>query len=91
MQSIARAFRTYIGLSVERDAEVNDIITAHACRHALVHAGGMVDRKLLAQVRDAMPRRIQPVLQEGASIQLSPAELRTVGTSMTGYLNRLTG
>jgi hypothetical protein len=86
MQSIGRAFKLWIGQDVERTIDVNDVITAHACRHAIVHNAGIVDKKLLAQVRDASPRRIQQSFAAGAAIRFSPDEIRTVGTRMVAYV-----
>src|SRR5262249_20992616 len=56
MQAIHRAFREYVGVDLERDTVVNDIILAQACRHVIVHAGGEITQRLLHQVRDAAPR-----------------------------------
>ena len=47
MQSIARAFRSYLEVQIDRDATVNDIIAGQACRHVVVHSGGTADDRLV--------------------------------------------
>ena len=44
MQSIARTFKDYVGVSVLRGSTMNDVIVAQAYRNAIVHAGGQTDR-----------------------------------------------
>lgn len=89
MQSIARTFKRFVGYEPTRDVNVNTIITGQACRHSIVHFGGRIDARLLAQVRDANPRYIKKVLVMGDTLQFSPDEVRTIGTSMVKYLNNL--
>ena len=59
MQSIGRAFSSYVNLSVPRDSSTNDIIMAQACRHVIVHAGGIVGERFMRQVANAVPRSIK--------------------------------
>jgi hypothetical protein len=89
MQSIGRAFAKYFGRAPERDAVVNDIIVAQAVRHAVVHAGAKVDRRLLSQIRKASPRSFEPALALDQPIKLTPDEVRLCGQSMLTYLRRL--
>lgn len=89
MQSISRAFKTYAGFSPERDADVNTIIVGQACRHAIVHAGGVVDERLVKQVARATPRHIKEDLAHDARIQFDTNEITILAESMKKYLEKL--
>lgn len=86
MQSVDRAFRRYFSVAPEKGQMINDIIIAHACRHAIVHAGAQVNKRLIAQVKAATPRTIKTALVDGAPIGFSKAELRAVMKEMLKYL-----
>lgn len=86
MQSIGRAFKDYVGIFIERDETVNEIIVAQACRHVIVHSGGVVDEKLVRQVAGANPRTLKPKLLIGESIQFTVEEVTKVSASMVSYL-----
>jgi hypothetical protein len=89
MQSIGRAFHRFFGVGVERDQIVNDIIFAQASRHAIVHGGGVVDRKLIAQLRNTKPRHLKPDLRLGEQIRFLPVEIEAAANAMRAYLTRL--
>jgi hypothetical protein len=89
MQSIGKAFREYFNYDVVRDETVNDIIVSQACRHVLVHSGGVVDRKMVGQVRSAQPRTLKPDLVEGERVQFSESEIDSVANQMRRYLSQL--
>ena len=89
MQSISRAFKDFVGVEVKRSPEVNDIIVAQACRHAIVHNGARVDDRLLKQIRNAAPRHLHPPLLLGGAIAFSDTDVRTVGSSMFLHLHAL--
>jgi hypothetical protein len=90
MQSIRKAFERYLGLSIERDQVVNDIVLGQACRHVIVHSGGVADDKLIRQLRDAMPREIKTSrISVGDSIQFSEEEVNSVAANMTKYIQKL--
>ena len=86
MKSVGRAFKLVLGREFPRDRHVNDVVLAQACRHAIVHADGLVDDKLVHQLRDANPRTLKPELVLGTSIQFSPEEIEQAGSSMLEYL-----
>lgn len=86
MQSVERAFRTYFRTAAGRGQMVNDIILGQACRHAIVHSGARVTRRLLTQVRDAKPRLLKLELAEGEAIEFSRFEVRAVAKEMLKYL-----
>lgn len=86
MQAIHRAFREYVGVEVERDSTVNNIILAQACRHVIVHAGGEITSRLVRQVSGAIPRDVKTELFEGSEVQFSLDEVKTIAQSMTKYL-----
>lgn len=86
MQSIARAFTDYLGIKIEKNAVVNDIILGQACRHVIVHSGGVADDRLLRQVADAAPRNVKVALSSGEVIQFSDSEVISVAQSMMKYI-----
>ena len=69
---------------------MNDIIVGHAARHVVVHSGAVVDRKMINQVKGAVPRTLKEALSEGKVIRFSPEEIRSLATSMTNHLSTLT-
>lgn len=89
MQSIGRAFGQYFKTELPRDDIVNDIIIAQACRHAIVHSGGVVDRKMLRQVRDAQPRTLKLRLALGERLSFTPNEIARASQAMRQHLARL--
>lgn len=91
MQSIARAFRECLGVQIEKTTDVNDIIAGQACRHVIVHSGGVVDEKLMRQLRAAIPRHVKAVLAPAETLQFSVDEVMAVAASMQSYIHRVTG
>lgn len=86
MQSIARAFKDYLDIKIEKNAVVNDIILGQACRHVIVHSGGVADDRLLRQVADATPRNVKVALSLGEVVQFSDLEVTSVAQSMMKYI-----
>lgn len=89
MKSIGRAFKENLGVDVERTAGVNDIILAQACRHVIVHAGGVADEGLIRQLSGAHPRTLKPRISLRERIQFSPEEVGRAAEAMTDYLESL--
>jgi hypothetical protein len=89
MQSIGRAFKTYLQIEIVKDEVVNEIILGQACRHVIVHAGGLINKMLLRQVSGAKPRNLKPKLIEGELIHFTPEEVELVANKMCIYLQRL--
>jgi hypothetical protein len=89
MQSIARAFKDYLGIVIERDSVVNEIVIAQACRHVIVHTGGLVDEKLIRQATSANPRTLKPSLNVGERIQFTVEEVSATAKFMVSYLKSL--
>jgi hypothetical protein len=89
MKSISRAFQAVLGIEPERDADVNNIIVALACRHAVVHADSRVDMRLLRQVKGAEPRQLKPSLGVATEISFSENEIEVAGKSMYNYLAKV--
>lgn len=88
MGSVARAFRDWLKYEPGRDAHVNNIITAQACRHAIVHAGVRADTKLIAELKKLSPRTVKEQIAVGDDINFTLDEIRDVSNSMTVYLLR---
>jgi hypothetical protein len=89
MASINRAFAEFIGYDPPRSDHVRNIVLAQACRHAIVHSGGVVDSRLVRQVSEATPRQVKSRIQEGEQIQFRPDEIEQVGASMLRYVDDL--
>lgn len=89
MQSISKAFSQHIGLELQQDETTNDIILGQACRHVIVHAGGIVDAKMVRQVNKALPRTLKPSVRAGDDVRFDPHEVRHLGGKMSEYLDRL--
>ncbi|HMM21814.1 MAG TPA: hypothetical protein PKA10_13935 [Selenomonadales bacterium] len=87
MQSIRRVFQTYLDIDIEKDQNVNNIITGQACRHVIVHSGAIIDKRLIKQISQATPRDIKPEIKTGEKIQFDPEEIKIVGESMKRYIN----
>jgi hypothetical protein len=86
MQSIARAFKEYLGITIERNELVNEIVVAQACRHVIVHSGGIIDDKLIRQVSSAKPRTLKLQLVVGEPVQFAVEEVANVAKFMESYL-----
>lgn len=86
MQSIARVFKEYLGITIDRTQVVNEIILAQGCRHVIVHSGGIVDDKLIRQLSGAKPRSLKPVLAVGEPIEFTVEEVSRVADAMVWYL-----
>jgi hypothetical protein len=89
MQSIDRTFREYFGSTPDKDARVHDIIVGQACRHAIVHTAAHVDKRLVTQLRSAVPRSIKPQIKEGDILHFSREEIQEVARAMHGYLRAM--
>jgi len=89
MQSVKRAFETYCDYIPEKTEDVNNIIVGQACRHVIVHAGGLVDQKCINQVRSAVPRGLKVRLRNGVQVQFTDDELATLAESMKAYVRDL--
>lgn len=90
-KSIARAFEEYLGVTIPRDADVNDIIAGLSCRHIIVHNGALVDRKCLAVLKTAMPRRLKTELVVGKPVQFTTEEIEELSAAMARYVRRVAG
>lgn len=89
MHSIARAFSKYIGFEIEKDQLVNNIILVQACRHSIVHFGGICSDKTIKQLASASPRSIKIDLKEDSKIQFQPEEIRQIFKNMDEYIGKL--
>jgi hypothetical protein len=89
MQSITRAFKANFDVQLDKSTNTNNIICGQACRHAIVHAGGLADAKLLHQISGAVPRTIKENIALNEKIQFSPSEVEQIGRSMLWYIKGL--
>jgi len=65
MKTTVKAFTDYTHMTAVRDENMNNIITAQACRHVIVHAGGRITEKMIKQVSGAYPRSLKTKLELG--------------------------
>ncbi len=91
MKGIGRAFQAVLGKEPERDGDVNDIILSQACRHAIVHADGKVDDRLLKQIANATPRKLKLDIALGQDVSFTEGEIEMAGASMKKYLIKVSG
>jgi hypothetical protein len=89
MKNIARAFKTYLGFEPLKNEDVNNIILAQACRHAIVHSGALVKDRTIKQVSHATARELKQDLCINQRIMFTSNEIITICTSMTNYLHNL--
>jgi hypothetical protein len=91
MQSVSRAFQKHLDIEIKRIPETNNIIVGQAARHAIVHAGGFVDQRMINQTSGAVPRTLKDSLVLGAAIRFSPEEVRILKDSMMTYVLNVAG
>jgi hypothetical protein len=89
MQSITRSFNTYLQVKIPWDATVNHIILGQACRHIIVHTGGLIDQKFLRQISGATPRKVKTDLNLGDRIQFHPDEVEVIAASMQTFVREI--
>jgi hypothetical protein len=89
MQSIVRAFDDYIDVKLLRDVTVNNIVLGQACRHVIVHSGGVADRRCVHQLVSAKPRTLKLEIKVGDQIQFDTNELDSVAADMQSFIERL--
>jgi hypothetical protein len=89
MQSILRTFKHYWKVELPRDKKMNDIILGQAARHVIVHAAGLVDEKMVAQVANARPRDLKEEILVGAALEFSVEEIRLLGAAMVEFVDDL--
>jgi hypothetical protein len=88
MKSVARAFKTWVLYEPQKDDDVRNIIAAQACRHVIVHTGGVADTRLVQLLKNQTPRSVKQDIAIGSDIAFSLEELKRVSESMTRYLLR---
>jgi hypothetical protein len=89
MKGIGRAFQTVLGKEPERYEQVNDIIVAQACRHAIVHADSKADDRFMKQIATANPRQLKPDITLRQEISFTEDEIELAGSSMYKYLSNV--
>ena len=91
MGASVRAFAAYTDLIPPRGELMNNVITAQACRHVIVHAGGRISEKTIRQVSKANPRKLKNELLVGDHIAFSLDEVDTVKKTMIEFISILIG
>jgi len=86
MGGTVRAFDKNLGLQVRRGEVMNDIILGQAARHAIVHAGAIIDGQMKHQVRSAEPRSLKVTLVEGQPLCFTPEEVNRLADQMIAFV-----
>jgi hypothetical protein len=89
MQSIRRAFEDRLSCRLERDAMMDDIILAQACRNSIVHAGERISDRTVRQLRDVKKRTLFLGLKAGDKIQFSTGDLTRIMNCMKKMVETL--
>lgn len=89
MQSIAKAFEAHLGVRIERTSDVNDLVLGQAARHVIVHNAGIVDKRMVRQLRSAQPRELRNQLEIGESLRFKSDEIELLSERMDAYLSDL--
>jgi hypothetical protein len=87
MQSISRAFKEYLNVQLKRSIHMKNIILGQAARHVIVHAGSIIDKKMIRQVAGCIPRTLKEEPKLGDRLQFNPQEIRVLSESMIVYVN----
>jgi hypothetical protein len=89
MKSIARAFKDLLGVSIERSPNINNLVLGQAARHVIVHAGSVIDDRMVRQVAGAKPRSLMENVAVGQAVRFTPTEIVELATSMKAYMELL--
>jgi hypothetical protein len=89
MGSTVKAFKEFVGVVIERNEIMNNIIAAQACRHVIVHAGGRISEKAVRQVSGAKPRTLRNKLAVDELIQLTAPEIEAIKADMVVFVEKL--
>ena len=88
-KSIARTFSEFFSLEIPRDEITNEITAGLAFRHVLVHNGGIIDIQCAQQIKNAMPRKLRPVITTDKALNFATEEIELLANAMIKYVNRL--
>jgi hypothetical protein len=92
MQSIAKAFKQYIGTDeIPRDKVVDNIILSQACRNCIVHDGSTANNKAIDQLKSANQRDLKIDIKINEAIRFNEEEIKIIISSMMQYIDRLIG
>ena len=90
MQSIARAFKQYIGTDeIPRDKVVDNIILSQACRNCIVHDGSTANNKTIEQLKSANQRDLKIDIKINEAIRFNEEEIKIIISSMMQYIDRV--
>lgn len=89
MASTVRAFKNYANIELTRDIAMNNIITAQACRHVIVHSGGRITERTIRQLSGAFPRTLKPEVTLGDAVKFSIQEVNAIKNDMICFVERL--
>lgn len=86
MKSTREAFQTYIGVEIDRDETMDNIIAGQACRHVIAHAGSVADEALIRQLRGAGRRTLKVDIRQDDRIQFSREEVEHLAQAMLTFV-----
>lgn len=91
MKSIARVFEQFLGITIQKDEDVDNIITAQALRHVIVHNSEIINTKCINQLANASNRKFITNIELNKKVIIDTNDLNIVKASMLKYVNNLLG
>jgi hypothetical protein len=89
MQSVARAFDTYVGIQIDKDQCANNIILGQAARHVIVHASAIVTERMIKQLIKITPRTLKQSLEQGQPLIFTKEEVLQLKNEMVHFVEAL--
>ncbi len=92
MKSTCRAFRDWVGSEIPTNVHMDNVIIGQAARHAIVHTGGKMNKKLMARVRNAQEGATLGLnLAKDERVQFTPSLVDALGESMVTMIQDIAG
>jgi hypothetical protein len=89
MQSVVRAFKDLLNITLARTTHTDNIVFGQAARHAIVHRGAIVDDRMVNQVAGAKLRTLKREIVHRTRLRFTPEEVNELSVSMTVYVQEL--
>jgi hypothetical protein len=89
IEGALQAFKDFLGVEIESDQHVHNVILALASRHVIVHSLGVTDQKFLSLLDHAPNRSVKRLLGFEYPLFFEPAEIHSIQQSMDVVLSTL--
>lgn len=89
MQSTVREYKNYLGVTIDKNEIVDNIIFAQASRHAIVHSLGIADEKFINQVAKSTQRTLKLNISLNDEIIFDHFEIEKVITDLQRFVDDL--